>query len=39
MEDLYQYRGHLDRIAEANGLTDDILAKVWWQTHNGYNNM
>lgn len=28
MEDLYQYRGHLDRIAEANGLTDDILAKV-----------
>ena len=28
MEDIYQYRGHLDRIAEANGLTDDILAKV-----------
>lgn len=28
MEDLHQYRGHLDRIAEANGLTDDILAKV-----------
>lgn len=28
MEDLRQYRGHLDRVADANGLTDDILSKV-----------
>ena len=28
MQDVYQYRGHLDRIADANGLTDDILSKV-----------
>ncbi|XP_076110008.1 putative tyrosine carboxypeptidase MATCAP2 [Mytilus galloprovincialis] len=28
MEDLHAYRGHLDRICDANGLTDDILMKV-----------
>lgn len=28
MEDMTAYRKHLDRIAEANGLTDEILTAV-----------
>lgn len=28
MEDIKQYRQHLDRIAAANGLTDEVLAAL-----------
>lgn len=28
MEDMTSYRKHLDRIAEANGLTDEMLTAV-----------
>lgn len=28
MEDMTAYRKHLDRIAEANGLTDEILTAI-----------